>query len=75
MVDESDLIERLRFFSELSSILILLAGVIVFLGWVFDISILKSPGTGFSTIKTNVAVAIILIGLSLWLMQTKRRYP
>ena len=72
MVDGSDLIERLRFFSELSSILIMVAGVIVFLGWAFDISILKSPGLGFSTIKTNVAVAIILIGLSLWLMQTKR---
>jgi hypothetical protein len=68
----SDLIERFRHFSELSSILLVLAGLLVLLGWAFDISILKSPGIGFSTIKTNVAVAIILIGLSLWLLQTKR---
>jgi PAS domain S-box-containing protein len=72
MVGTTDLVERFRFFPELSSILIVIAGFLVLLGWAFDISILKSPGAGFSTIKTNAAVALIFIGFSLWLLQTKR---
>ncbi|WP_052374120.1 sensor histidine kinase [Methanobacterium sp. SMA-27] len=72
MVGGSDLIERFRYFPELSSILIVIAGFLVLLGWAFDISILKSPGTGFSTIKTNTAVALIFFGVSLWLLQTNR---
>ena len=44
----------------------------ILLGWAFDIPILKSPSPAFSTIKSNVALCFILIGVSLWLQQTKR---
>ena len=66
------LVSRLKNYSEFSSILIVIIGVLVLIGWVFNIAILKSPGAGFSTIKSNVGLAFILIGVSLWLMQTKR---
>ncbi len=59
-------------FSEYLSILIVFIGILVLIGWAFNISILKSPGSGFSTIKSNVGIVFILIGLSLWLLQTKR---
>ena len=66
------LVSRLKNYSEFSSILIVIIGVLVLIGWAFNIAILKSPGAGFSTIKSNVGLAFILIGVSLWLMQAKR---
>ncbi|MGB9936484.1 MAG: sensor histidine kinase [Methanobacterium sp.] len=59
-------------FSEVLSILIIIIGFLILFGWAFDISILKSPGPEFSTIKSNVALCFVLVGISLWLQQTKR---
>lgn len=70
-VNES-LVSRLKTVSEYSGILVIIIGVVVLIGWAINISILKSPGSGFSTIKSNVGLAFILIGLSLWLQQSKR---
>ena len=67
-----NLVARLKTFSEFTGILIVIIGVLVLIGWAFNISILKSPGPGFSTIKTNVGLAFIFIGFSLWLQQTNR---
>ncbi len=66
------LVTRLKTFSEFTGILIVIIGVLVLVGWAFNISILKSPGPGFSTIKSNVGLAFIFIGFSLWLQQTHR---
>ena len=38
----------------------------------FNISIFLSPSSGFSTIKSNVGLVFILIGVALFLLQTKR---
>lgn len=59
-------------FSEVSSILIIIIGFLFLVGWAFDIGVLKSPSTDFSTIKSNVALSFVFIGLALWLLQTKR---
>jgi len=64
-------ISRLKYFSELSSILIAFFGFIMILGWVFNISMLESPGPGFSTVKSNLALCFVLIGFSLYLLQTR----
>ena len=64
-------ISRLKYLSELSSILIALFGFIMILGWILNISILESPGPGFSTVKTDLALCFVLIGISLWLIQTR----
>ncbi len=63
---------RFKRFSEYLSILIAFIGVIVLIGWMFNISIFLSPGSGFSTIKSNVGLVFILVGVSLFLLQTKR---
>lgn len=65
-------IYRLKSFSEISSIVILVVGCLVLIGWALDIPMLKSPSPGFSTIKSNVGLCFILIGISLWFLQTKR---
>ena len=66
---------RLEKFSEIASILTVITGFLVLIGWTFNISILKSPDPGFQTIKSNVGLCFIFIGLSLWLMQPKRINP
>jgi signal transduction histidine kinase len=63
---------RLSNISEILSILIIIAGIVFLIGWALNIPILKSPGSIFSTIKSNVALCFVFIGISLWLMQTKR---
>lgn len=65
------IISKLKYFSEFSSILIVVFGFAMILGWTFDISILKSPGSEFSTVKSNLALCFVLIGISLWLLQTR----
>ena len=65
-------LNKFRSFSEFLSIIIAFIGVIILIGWMFNINILKSPGSGFSTIKSNLGLVFILTGFSLWLLQTKK---
>ncbi len=46
----------------------LFMGVMVLLGWIFDIQILKSVMPGFVSMKANTAIGFILSGMSLALM-------
>lgn len=61
------------FISEILSILIFSAGIAVLLGWVLDISILKSVFPDLVTMKANTALCFTLSGFSLWALQVKRR--
>jgi signal transduction histidine kinase len=66
---------QLKSISELISIIIIIFGILILIGWAFNISILLSPGAGFSSIKSNVGPGFILIGLALYLVQDKRNNP
>ncbi|ADZ09892.1 integral membrane sensor signal transduction histidine kinase [Methanobacterium lacus] len=57
------------------SVIVVLLGVLFLVGWLFNIKPLISPGSDFSTIKSNVAVAFILIGLALFLILTRGSIP
>jgi PAS domain S-box-containing protein len=59
--------------SEALSICIFLGGSVVLIGWILDIPVLKSISPDFVTMKANAAICFIFIGLSLWLLQTKRQ--
>jgi integrase len=59
--------------SEILSICIFLSGSVVLIGWILDIPVLKSISPNFVAMKANTATCFILIGLSLWLSQTKRQ--
>jgi len=58
--------------SEKSGLSVFIVGCLVFVGWIFDIQILKSLHPDLVTMKANTALSFILIGTSLWLLQTKR---
>lgn len=57
----------MRSLSRKSSIAVILIGTLVILGWVFDISLLKSILPGLPLMKVNTAGCFILAGSSLWL--------
>lgn len=66
------IVSRLKTLSEIFSVIIVAAGLIIFLGWALDITIFKTPGPYFSAVKTNTALCFIFLGLSLWFLQEKR---
>ncbi len=61
-------IASLQSFSRKSSIAVALIGCVVILGWLFDITVLKSVLPGLVTMKANAAIGFILGGVSLWLL-------
>ncbi|WP_052374191.1 ATP-binding protein [Methanobacterium sp. SMA-27] len=69
MNSRSDLIKVV---SEFLSILIAFLGLLILIGWMFNIPLLLHPGSGFSAIKSNAGLAFLLIGVSLWFVQTKK---
>ena len=48
-------------------------GVIVFIGWLLDISILKSMVPGFVSMKINTALCFILSGFTLWILNEEKQ--
>ncbi|KYC42624.1 hypothetical protein WA1_14850 [Scytonema hofmannii PCC 7110] len=57
----------LQLFSKRISLAVIFIGGIVFLGWLLNISLLKSILPGMPSMKVNTAVCFILTGASLWL--------
>lgn len=57
-----------RAVSRLCSVLAMAIGIIVLVGWHFDLKALKDMQAGM-TMKANAAVCLLLGGLSLWLLQ------
>jgi CHASE3 domain sensor protein/putative methionine-R-sulfoxide reductase with GAF domain len=58
-------------FAYASGIITALAGCIVLLGWLFDSNTLKTLAMGGITVKANAAIAFMLAGLTLILLQRK----
>ncbi|GEM_PF-4941064 len=55
--------------SKLAGIFTMLVGVLVLVGWVFDITFLKSISSNFIAMKANTALAFVLAGLALLFAQ------
>ena len=53
--------------ASLTAILAVMAGVMVLVGWAFDIALLKSILPGWVSMKANTAACFVLIGIALWL--------
>ncbi len=69
---QNQYIPKLQTFSEISSIVIIVISVLFLIGWALDIGVLKTPGSNYPTIKSNTALSLLLIGISIWLLQEKR---
>lgn len=59
--------------AQVSSLIACLVGVLVFLGWFFDIELIKRFGdTDLVTMKPNTALCFLLSGVSLWIVQQEK---
>jgi signal transduction histidine kinase/CheY-like chemotaxis protein/HPt (histidine-containing phosphotransfer) domain-containing protein len=56
--------------TQISALTVCLTGLIVLLGWLFDVPALMSVLPGMATMKPNTALAFFLAGFSLWDLQT-----
>lgn len=67
----------LRYRSYPASLFTVLVGLLVIVGWAFEITLFKSLMPGFATMKVNTALGFILSGISLLFLQPEpqsRRY-
>jgi PAS domain S-box-containing protein len=62
----------LKSLSQAASGIALLVGLLVLAGWLFDIPVFQAVVPGLATMKPNTALAFILAGLSLQLLQRDR---
>lgn len=71
----SPLTTQLQHFSQKISLVVVLIGFAVIVGWVFDIAVLKSILPGLPTMKLNTAVGFLLGGtsLQLWHWELNRK--
>lgn len=60
--------------SRVSSLITLLIGVLVLLGWLLDIQLLKSVTPGWVSMKPNAALGFVFSGLALYLLQSSYRF-
>ena len=67
---DSRLVSLFKSISAAASMIVLAVGVTVLIGWMFNVTLLKSILPGLVTMKANTAAAFALIGVSLWLLQT-----
>ncbi len=69
---QESLQDSFAFFSQAAAVIVSFTGCIVLLGWLFDITAMKSVFPGLVTMKPNTALCIMLAGLALWSAQEKR---
>ncbi|MEO5359226.1 MAG: PAS domain S-box protein [Nitrospirota bacterium] len=61
-----------RTFSGIASVAVTACGIVVLVGWIFNIEVLTKPYLSPVSMKANTAIAFVLTGISLWLIQTDR---
>jgi len=58
--------EKKRKIAKVLSLVVIIAGVMVMMGWIFDIGLLKSISPGWVSMKFDTAIAFVLSGISLY---------
>ncbi|GEM_PF-2100188 len=60
------------FLSQIISLIIILIGFIILMGWIFNISILITPSPDYRSTSLPSSICFILIGISIFLLQKER---
>ncbi len=60
-----------RFFVKVASVFSLGVGLMVLLGWLFDIATFKSVIPGLVNMKANTALTFVFSGISLWFLRSE----
>jgi signal transduction histidine kinase/CheY-like chemotaxis protein len=68
LADSATFVSRSKTFSRAVAVFVIVIGISVLIGWLFDIARLKSI-YGVITMKPNAALTLILMGLSLWTLR------
>jgi PAS domain S-box-containing protein len=63
-----------KYVPAITSLLVMLTGALVFVGWITDTAALKSIMPNWVAMKVNTALCLFLAGLSLWLRRTEDPY-
>jgi hypothetical protein len=66
------LVTSFQLFSQFVSIFVALVGGAVLIGWISDVSILKSICPSLVAMEANTALSFVLIGVSLWLLRAEK---
>jgi two-component system, cell cycle sensor histidine kinase and response regulator CckA len=67
-----EIVQSFRTYSKWASIITMVVGYHIFLGWIFNIGILKSPWPSFSSTSISAAICAMLAGIALYFIQTTR---
>jgi PAS domain S-box-containing protein len=67
------LVARLQALSRAAAILVITVGILVIVGWLFNIEILKSVLPGLATMKFNTALCFMLAGVGLLRLEAQPR--
>jgi PAS domain S-box-containing protein len=62
---------RFRAVSAVLSVSVVAIGLVVLVGWLFDIALFKSIHVAFTTMKASTAVLLIPLGIGLWLARSR----
>jgi signal transduction histidine kinase len=65
-------LSQLKFFSKIASIVAIIVGLVVIIGWTFNIESFKSIFPNIVAMKANTALCFILIGISLFYLNEKQ---
>lgn len=71
MTSHKHLSMTFRRLSAMASVLVSFVGLLVLVGWIFDIAFLKSVLPGLVTMKANTALCFILSGASLFILRVE----
>lgn len=63
---------RLKLISEISAIILGAIGILVIVGWLFDIPFLKSFFPGCISMKFNTALCFVLSAIALWMLDNDK---